>query len=77
MRCWRRASVAAALVLVCALVPGLSRAGQTAELTVVATLKPIHSLVAGVMAGAGTPKLLIDGTGSPHAFTLKPSDVGR
>lgn len=46
-----------------------------AELKVVATIKPIHALVAGVMTGVGVPKLLIDGAGSPHTFALKPSDA--
>ncbi len=45
------------------------------ELNVVATIKPIHSIAASVMAGVGEPKLLIDGTSSPHTFTLKPSDA--
>ncbi|MFM9851048.1 MAG: zinc ABC transporter substrate-binding protein [Hyphomicrobiaceae bacterium] len=49
--------------------------GALAEPKVVATIKPIHALVAGVMAGVGEPKLLIDGAGSPHTFTLKPSDA--
>lgn len=44
-------------------------------LDVVATIKPIHSLVAAVMEGVGQPRLLIDGAGSPHTFTLKPSDA--
>lgn len=46
-----------------------------ADLKVVVTVKPIHSLVAAVMAGAGEPKLLIDGNRSPHTFVLKPSDT--
>jgi zinc transport system substrate-binding protein len=46
-----------------------------ADLKIVATIKPIHSLIAGVMQGVGTPRLLIDGAGSPHTFTLKPSDA--
>lgn len=41
------------------------------DLAVVVTSKPIHSLAAAVMAGAGAPKLLIEG--SPHTFALKPS----
>ena len=44
-------------------------------LDVVATIKPSHSLVAAVMEGVGHPRLLIDGVGSPHTFTLKPSDA--
>lgn len=42
---------------------------------VVATIKPIHSLVAGVMAGVGTPELLIAGASSPHGYSLKPSQA--
>jgi zinc transport system substrate-binding protein len=44
---------------------------------VVVTLKPIHSLVAGVMAGIGEPDLLLSGAQSPHTFTLRPSDVRK
>lgn len=42
---------------------------------VIATIKPIHSLVAAVMEGAGTPRLLIGDGASPHAYSLKPSDA--
>ena len=45
------------------------------DLDVVVTIKPIHALVAAVMAGVGQPRLLIEGAGSPHTFTLKPSDA--
>lgn len=44
---------------------------------VVVTLKPIHSLIAGLMEGAGAPDLLLDGAASPHTYALKPSDVRR
>jgi len=44
---------------------------------VAASIKPIHALVAGVMAGVADPDLLITGNASPHAFTLKPSDAER
>ena len=46
-----------------------------AEADVVASIKPIHSLVAGVMKGVGTPHLIVKGTGSPHTYSLKPSDA--
>src|SRR3546814_639766 len=36
---------------------------------------PVHSLVAGVMAGAGSPHLIVQGGASPHAISLKPSDA--
>lgn len=44
---------------------------------VIASIKPVHSLVAGVMAGLGTPVLLIKGGASPHDYSLRPSDVQR
>ena len=42
---------------------------------VVASIKPLHSLVSGVMKGVGEPYLLIKGAASPHMFSLKPSDA--
>lgn len=42
---------------------------------VVASIKPIHSLVAGVMEGVATPVLLVRGAGSPHGYSLRPSDA--
>ena len=44
-----------------------------AEIKVVASIKPIHSLVSYVMDGVGTPSILVDGSSSPHTFQLKPS----
>ncbi|MBF0372051.1 MAG: zinc ABC transporter substrate-binding protein [Alphaproteobacteria bacterium] len=41
---------------------------------VVATIKPLHSLVALVMEGVGEPRLLI-AAGSPHGYSLKPSEA--
>jgi zinc transport system substrate-binding protein len=56
---------------------GLAPAARaaTAVPQVVVSLKPVHSLVAGVMAGVGEPKLLIPGSASPHSYSLKPSDA--
>ncbi len=42
---------------------------------VVASIKPVHALVAGVMRGVGEPLLLIPGGASPHEYSLKPSDI--
>jgi zinc transport system substrate-binding protein len=44
-----------------------------AETKVVASIKPIHSLISYVMDGVGTPGLLVGGSSSPHTFQLKPS----
>ncbi len=43
--------------------------------TVLVSIKPIHSLVAGVMQGIGEPALLVDGAASPHTYSLKPSQA--
>lgn len=40
---------------------------------VVVSIPPLHSLVAGVMVGAGSPRLLVEGGRSPHDFSLRPS----
>lgn len=42
---------------------------------VVVTLKPVHSIVAGVMRGIGEPSLLLPDGASPHAYALRPSDA--
>ena len=42
---------------------------------VVASINPLHSLVAGVMKGVGEPHLLIRGFASPHHYALRPSDA--
>ena len=42
---------------------------------VVVSIKPIHSLAAGVMTGVAEPTLLIEGGASPHAYSLKPSEA--
>lgn len=42
---------------------------------VAVSIKPLHSLVAGVMAGVAEPELVISSNVSPHGFSLKPSDA--
>lgn len=54
-----------------ALLPGRTLAGPET----VATIAPVHSLVARVMAGAGTPHLLVPPDASPHHVALRPSDA--
>lgn len=46
-----------------------------AEIKVVASIKPVHSLVDAVMAGIGEPVLLVKGGSSPHGYSLRPSDA--
>lgn len=64
--------MAAGLAVVIVLTPGRVLAQ---DLNVVATIKPIHSLVAQVMGDVGTPRLLVGGTASPHTYSMKPSDA--
>ena len=44
-----------------------------AEVRVVTSIKPIHSLVSYIMEGVGKPDVIVDGYNSPHGFSLKPS----
>jgi len=44
-----------------------------AELKVVTSIKPIHSLASYLMDGIGKPELIVDGYASPHGFSMKPS----
>ncbi len=44
-----------------------------AEVKVVASIKPIHSLASYLMDGIGKPDLIVDGYASPHGFPMKPS----
>jgi len=44
---------------------------------IVTSIKPVHDLAAAVMGNTGVPHLLIPGTTSPHAFTLRPSDARK
>ncbi|MDI7863532.1 zinc ABC transporter substrate-binding protein ZnuA [Rhizobiaceae bacterium n13] len=54
----------------------LSATAQAADAPdVVVSIKPLHSLVAAVMAGVGTPELIVDGGASPHTYSLKPSNA--
>lgn len=52
-------------------------AGQESDApAAVASIKPVHSLLAGVMEGAGNPpRLLVSGAASPHTYSLRPSDA--
>jgi zinc transport system substrate-binding protein len=71
-----RRAIGLGLLLLSVITAGTgARAQQGGDLKVVATIKPVHSLVAQVMAGLGQPVLLVDGQASPHSFSLKPSDA--
>jgi ABC-type Zn2+ transport system, periplasmic component/surface adhesin len=65
-----RLALPAALALVLAATPAMADAPK-----VVASIKPVHSLVAAVMQGVGEPALIVRGAASPHTYALKPSDA--
>ena len=44
-----------------------------AEIKVVTSIKPIHSLASYLMDGIAKPDLIVDGYASPHGFAMKPS----
>ena len=50
-----------------------SNAPLKADIKVVTTIQPLHSLVANVMDGTGDLGLILEGSASPHNFSLKPS----
>ena len=62
------------LTLLCS---NLSLAAQTTPPNVLASTRPIHSIVSAVMSGTTAPELLITGSASPHAYALKPSDARK
>jgi zinc transport system substrate-binding protein len=68
---FRRVALVAALIALVATTTPSVRAGD--PIAVVATLPPVHALVAAVMGDTGAPKLLIRAGASPHATTLAPS----
>lgn len=42
---------------------------------VVASIAPVHALVAGVMKDVGEPTLIVRGVGSAHTYSLHPSEA--
>jgi len=71
----RRRVIAVAAALLGAAVLPLPAAAAAPQ--VVVSIKPIHSLLAGVMAGIGEPALIVAGSSSPHVYTLRPSDARK
>ena len=45
-------------------------APANADVKVVTSIKPIHSLASYLMDGVGKPDLIVDGYASPHGFAL-------
>jgi zinc transport system substrate-binding protein len=66
-----RKTLAATLILA-----GLASSPARAEApAVLASIKPVHSIVAAVMEGVGRPGLIVTGNASPHGYAMKPSDA--
>ncbi len=58
----------------------LLSASALAAPKVIASIVPVHSIVAAVMGDAGTPELLLSGRNSEHTASLSPqqlSDIGQ
>lgn len=63
------------LMLATSMLLATTASGHAEALNVVASFKPIHSLVAAVMQGVGTPYLMVKGAASPHSYSMTPSDA--
>jgi zinc transport system substrate-binding protein len=65
-----------ALTLTISLILAFSlRAQASAEkFSVAVTVKPVHSLVAGIMKDVGEPLLIMRSSASPHHYSLRPSE---
>ncbi len=59
--------------LILSIIPITFITGVKAEIKVVTTIQPLHSLISNVMGKKGKLDLVLEGTASPHSFTLKPS----
>ena len=62
-------------MLIAALAPLAWSSALPAAPKVVASIGPVHSLVAAVMGDLGTPRQIVRGYGSPHAYQMRPSDA--
>jgi len=59
--------------IILSIIPITFITGVKAEIKVVTTIQPLHSLISNVMGNKGKLDLILEGTASPHSFTLKPS----
>ncbi|MBF0309958.1 MAG: zinc ABC transporter substrate-binding protein [Magnetococcales bacterium] len=51
--------------------------GVEAAPKVETSIRPLHALVSGVMAGVGEPGVLVRGAASLHTYSLRPSEARR
>ena len=54
-----------------------AHSAQARKLEVVASIKPVHSLVQSVMGSEGEVSLLLDSALDPHIFRMRPSDIRK
>mgnify|MGYP006447508391 CR=1 FL=1 len=55
--------------------PAVSGSAHAAP-EVVASVKPVHSLMSAVMDGVGQPRQLVEAGQAPYTYSLAPSDAG-
>ena len=67
-----RAALASFAMFIFLIATTMARADAPA---VVVSVKPLHAIVAAVMAGIAPPRLLIKGGASPHDYAMRPSDA--
>ena len=70
-----RKTLASTLVLLCLAAPAPFSPAWAEVPKVLVSIKPLHSLVAGIMEGIGEPGLIVSGSASPHGYSMKPSDA--
>ncbi len=63
------------LALAAVMLAGWAGAAQAKAPFTVVSIRPLHSIVAAVMKGAGAPHLLIRDGSSVHHYALRPSDA--
>ncbi|MGE9760527.1 zinc ABC transporter substrate-binding protein ZnuA [Pseudomonas sp. PDM20] len=64
----------ALLTAACALLLSLP---VRAEVSVLASIKPLQLIAAAIQDGEGTPDVLLPPGASPHSYSLRPSDIRR
>jgi len=73
-----RSAIAFCGLLLLGLSGSVSAEENQTPLKVAVSIKPLHSLIAGVMDGSGNqPSLIISSGASPHDYSLKPSDARK
>ena len=75
IRKWVKGVTAIGLFCAFSIMPVKRVMADQKPLSIVASIRPVHALVAGVMGDLGTPHLLLAAPTSAHHFTLKPSQA--